>query len=325
MLKIKTLNFTVCLKELLFTPIDNYRKYFIVFLIAVVFIFMFPGIPNDWELNTAGFWSDVLHTYKNPNFVYPPWGLILMLPYKFMRAEGARFFSVLVVGWLAIRHKWSLSKFFAIVLSPFFLFTMMKSNMDIFVFVLPILLWDAAAGTILQNIGWGMALSILLIKPQGAVFIWFYLIWITRKKWKELVIPMILVALVTIPVSLLGSPPLIIQWLNNVIHPSKQNQFYWTVNNISLTTKFTLPRAALILALVSLILLLLVRLKKMRWTSNHTIASLLLSSMLLSPYTSQQSISSALAFIPSWGAVLVSIIELILGIQYRRLFHVFPL
>jgi hypothetical protein len=312
-------------KELFITPIDNYRKSFIILYVAVIFIFVPQDLPTDWDLNTVGFWSDIPRTFKNPSFVYPPWGLILMLPYKFMRAEGVKFFSVLVVGWLAIRQKWSLLKFFAIVLSPYFLVTMFKSNMDIFVFVLPILLWEAAVGTRWQNIGRGSALSILLLKPQGAVFIWFYLIWNSREKWKELIIPFITVALVTIPVSLFGTPSLITQWLHNVTQPSEQNQLYWSSNNISLATRYTLPGAVLILISVSLILLLLVRLRKIVWSSNHTIASLLIMSMFLSPYASQQSISPALAFVPSWRAVVMSAAGLIWGSSDSRYFDILPL
>lgn len=295
------------LNELFLSPIDNFSKYFIIIYVAVIYIFFMPQhVPTDWELNTVGFWSDIPHTYKNPNFVYPPWGLILMLPYKLMHAAGARFFSVLVVGWLSVRQKWSLLKFFSVVLSPYFIFTMSYSNMDILVLVLPILLWEAVARTRWQNIGRGLALSILLLKPQGAVLIWLYLIWKSRKTWKELIIPLGMVALVTIPVSLLGSPPLIIQWINNILHPSNQNLGYWSANNISLTSKFTLPGAILILVSVSFILMLFVKFKKINWTNNHTSSSLLFISMFLSPYTSQQSVSAALTFIPSWGAVLLS-------------------
>lgn len=309
------------LNELFLSPIDDCSKYFIILYVAMIYTFFVPQhFPTDWDLNTVGFWSDIPHTYKNPNFVYPPWGLILMLPYKLMHAAGARFFSVLVVGWLSIRQKWSLLKFFSVVLSPYFIFTMSYSNMDILVLVLPVLLWEAVARTRWQNIGWGLALSILLLKPQGAVLIWLYLIRNSRKVWKELLIPLGMVALIIIPVSLLGSPPLILQWINNIIHPSNQNLGYWSVNNISLTSKFTLPGAMLVLFSVSLILLLFIKFKKINWTNNHTNSSLLFISMFLSPYTSQQSVSAALAFIPSWGAVLLSTMGYFVWSSYYQIY-----
>jgi hypothetical protein len=281
--------------------------------------------PIDWDLNTIGFWSNFPNTYVNPNFVYPPWGLILMAPYQLMQAEGARFFSVLVIGWLVHQQKWPLSKFFAVVLSPYFIVAMLKSNMDILVLVLPILLWRRVEGTRWQNIGWGLALSLLLLKPQGALFIWLYLFWISRKRYKEFFLPLIIVALVCIPISLIGSPPLIIQWLSNIMHPSPQNSYYWSINNVSLTYKFTLPGAFLILICASLILIPIFRYTKLEWTNNRTISALLFISMFSSPYTSQQSISSALAFVPSWAANVVQTIGLIFALTTNSFYDYLPL
>lgn len=42
-----------------------------------------------------------------------------------------------------------------------------------------------------------------------------------------------------------------------------------------------------------------------------TVASLLYASMAISPYTSQQSLSTALAFVPSWVSVVLQGIQLI--------------
>lgn len=301
-------------KAIFHTPIENKWQYFVIFIMAAAYIFIQQVPPSDWVLNTSGFWSNFPHSYDNPNIVYPPWGLILMVPYWLMRAEGARFFSVLVIGWLAKRQRWTLSRFFAILLSPYFIGTLTKSNMDILVFVFPILLWEAAKGTRWQPIGWGLALSILLLKPQGAVLLWLYFFWNTRKEWKQLLLPLGITALVTVPISLVGSPPLLFQWLDNILNPSEQNRYFWSINNFSLTYYLPAGSAVLLLLLIALLFVLLVRYRKLTWTKNHTMASLLLVSMFLSPYASQQSLSSPLAFLPSWGANLIQAVVMISGV-----------
>lgn len=301
------------LKELFLTPVKNNKQKVIILVVGMIYIFMPQQFPTDWELNTVGFWSNITNTYIHSNFVYPPWGLILMIPYQIMHAEGARFLSVLVIGWLVMQEKWSLSKFFAIVLSPYFVVTMSKSSIDILVFVFPLLLWKWVDNTKWQIVGWGFALSILLLKPQGGLLVCLYLLWVSRKRYKELIYPLIIVVLVVIPVSLIGSPPLSIQWLVNITHPSNQNQYYWSNNNVSLMDKYTFIGAVFILILLIMVVLILKQLKKLEWANNHTLAALLFGSIFLSPYASQQSVSSAMAFIPSWNAVFIQIIGLLLA------------
>lgn len=282
----------------------NLQKGVILF-VAVLVIFLPKEYGVDWELNTRGFWSHFPEPYHNPNFVYPPWGLILMLPYWIMHAEGARFFSVLILGWLVIQQKWSLSLFFSIVLSPYFIFTMLFSNMDILVIIFPLLLWKKVDGTRWQNLGWGFAIAVLMLKPQAAILILIYLLWTSRKRYKELALPAVLVIVLLAPVSLAGRPALIIQWLENIRHPSAQNQLMWAKNNLSLSSDYTFSLALVMLIASALFLYILRKMKKWAWTHNHTIAGLLLGSMLLSPYASQQGVSSALAFVPSWWLTLI--------------------
>jgi hypothetical protein len=306
-------------KNFFLNPIISSQQKLVIVLIAILFLFMPQRYPIDWDLNTVGFWSDIPNTYKNPDFVYPPWGLILMLPYKLIQPEGARFFSVLVIGGLILHEKWSLSKFFMLVFSPYFLVTMSKSAMDILVLVLPILLWEKAAGTRWQTIAWGLAISISLLKPQAAIFIWLYYFWRCRQNWKEFIIPLGIVALFLIPISLIGSPPLIFQWIDNLTTPSLTNSSYWSMNNFSLTRIFHWWGAITILLICALVFILLAKNKKITWTRNQSISAMFFLSMFLSPYTSSQSISSPLAFIPSWGSYLFQILCILLA-NYTTIF-----
>jgi hypothetical protein len=310
------------LHDIFLTPLGSRQQKLIVLMVALAFLWMPQHAPVDWDLNTTGFWTNFPNTYiSQPNFVYPPWGLLLMLPYRLMQAEGARVVSVIVIGWLAFQQKWSLAHFFAIVLSPYFLVTMSKSNMDILALVLPILLWRGADRSRWQSLGWGLALSMMLLKPQGTMLVCIYFLWNARKRYKELLAPIAIVALVIVPISLVGSPPLALQWLHNVTHPSAQNTFYWSINNISLTRIYSFAGAAAILALAGLILFLFHRYNRLIWTENHTLTSLFITSMFLSPYTSQQSLSAALAFVPSWAALGIQSIGLIWLIVFSNSFY----
>lgn len=313
----KFANFTTSFSELFATPISNWQQGGIIFIIALSFIFFPQSPPSDWVLNTAGLWEDGLSIYKsNPNAVYPPWGSILLLPYYLLTAAGSRIASVMVIAWLCQRRRWSMMLFGAIILNPYFIYTMTKSNADILVLVLPILLWEASEGKRLQGLGQGLALSFLLLKPQGAILLIPYLLWQKREQWRELILPLSIVALITLPISLLGQPPLILQWLDNITNPSLQNQIWWAVNNLSLTAKINwLPTIALFLV-IAYFLRSLVQARRINWTNNHTLASLLALSMFLSPYTSNQAYSAALAFIPSWPLVGVEIIASFLPVAY---------
>ena len=124
-------------KKFFTTPIASRQQLGVILFLAFLYIFLPQKPPIDWDLYNENYWSAGLHAYADQSIGSPPWALILMLPYYLMRAEGARMFSVLVVGWLSYRRSWSLSIFLAIVLSPFFLVTMSKSNMDILVLVFP--------------------------------------------------------------------------------------------------------------------------------------------------------------------------------------------
>jgi hypothetical protein len=311
-------------RELFTTPISNARHWGVILFIAFLYIFIPQMQPVDWQLNTENLWSAGLNVYSDPSKVYPPWGLILMAPYYLMRAEGARVISVLVIGWSSYRHHWSLSKFLAIVLSPFFLVTMSKSNMDILALVLPIVLWESVQGSRWQTLGRGAALSILILKPQGAVLVWPYLLWTSRSDWRSLVKPLMIVALVVIPISLIGSPPLFLQWINNLVNATPQNEYWWSINNISLTS-FLSPTAAVAILFFSFTTLFsFMKWKRRKWSKDHTLASLLLVSMFLSPYTSQQSFSSTLAFVPSWASFFIQSSVLMISFKFFDYWDLIP-
>jgi hypothetical protein len=302
-------------KELFLTPISSRRHWGVIALVALLFILVPQQYPIDWDLITGQLRHNWLVTYQDPNSVYPPWGLILMLPYYLMRPEAARVLSVVVIGWLSHRRGWSPSRFLALVMSPLFLVTMSKSNLDILVLVFPILLWESVQDTRWQSLGRGLALSLLLVKPQGAIFIWLYLLWTGRKEWKELIGPLLIVALVVIPMSAIGSPPLIVQWLHNISNPSPQNEFYWSINNISLSALLSPLLGVAVVCLSFFLVRAAMKWKGRLWRHEHTQAGLLMAAMFLSPYTSQQCFSSALAYVPSWGSFLVQIIVMIVAFK----------
>lgn len=289
-------------------------QFLIILAVGLAFIWMPQNPPCDWNLNTDGFWDDIPHTYlNNPSFVYPPWGLILMLPYYLMRAAGSRVISVWVIGWLAYKREWPLTNFFFIALSPYFMVTMTKSNIDILVIVLPILLWETAQGKRWEIPIRGLSLSILLLKPQATLLLIPFLLWTSRKEWKKALWQIAIAALVVIPISLVGSPPLLFQWLKNIIYPSPQNTIYWSNNNISLTATYGLWITWGILSVTIFVLFLLIKARMVTWKRDQTISSLLLLSMYLLPYTSQVSFSSGLAFISSLPVYILQWLRVILG------------
>lgn len=302
-------NLSHSFKLIFLTPVSTLPQKLIIIFVAVLFAFMHDNLPLDWDLNTTGFWANFPNTYDNENFVYPPWGMILMLPYRWMHPEGARFLSVLVIGALVMQKKWNLSTFFAIALSPYFVGTLGKSAFDILVLVFPIYLWEQSSGKKWQTPARGLAISLTLLKPQAAIFIWIYYFYKERRNWRSLIWPLAIVSLIVIPISLIGSPPLFLQWVDNLRHPSQDNLFYWSINNFSLTSKFTLFGAAAILLTTAFLLFFLVKKKVITWSENMTQAAILYASMGISPYTSQQSISSSLAFVPSWFLVGLQVVH----------------
>lgn len=295
------------IKEIIGTPIQHPKQYVLILLCALILVIFLPVQQDvdDWSLNTAGMWDDMLQMYDNENRVYPPWGLILLIPFYLMHIEGARFLSVLIAACLVKKQRLPFYTFFLILFSPYFLYTMYLSNMDILVIVFPLLLWDYAERKKWQWVGRGSSLSLLLLKPQTTFLMLIYLLWNQRKQWKSLLLPLSVVAMITVPVSLIGSPPLIMQWIHNITHPSQQNQIYWTENNISLSNHLSVPISIMILGLITMIVVLIFYSRKQSWQKTQITAGLLMISMLLSPYTSRQSVTAGLVFVPSTTSLLL--------------------
>lgn len=293
-------------------PIHKPRALGIVLVIALAVILAPQVEPTDWELNTK-YLVDGFDIYDNPDYVYPPWTLIFFLPYRLMTATGARILAVLVVAWLAHQKKWTIGRFLAIILNPLFVFTMLFSNIDLLVFTFAIVLWEASRKWKFSW-GWhGLCLTLLVIKPQGSFLLLPYLLWTERHNLSHLAKSIAVGAILTLPISLLGSPPLLLQWLNNIATPSTLNQDFWEANNISMTNQLGLPLSIVVLSVTFGGLYMIMRRIGKTWTHYHMIATLLLSSMLLSPYTSTQSIIAALAFIPSWIATALHYVLMIVS------------
>ena len=300
------------LRTLFLTPIASHQHCGLILLIALAFVAVPQFDYNDWERNTEGLF-DGLHIYDNPNAVYPPWGLILLWPYYLLTSPGSRIASVLVVGWLAARRRWTVATFLSIVFSPFFIWTMVLSNIDVLALLLPVLLWESARGKRWQALGWSASLALLLIKPQGSFLLILYWLWSERKHWRALVVPLVVVALLTVPISLVGQPPLVAQWLDNLRHPSEDNQLFWEINNVSMTETLGVVLAVAVVAGSLGALAWLRRRAGGVWTQNHTHAALLLASMLLAPYTSNQSVIVPLALVPSGASVALQYVILFTG------------
>ncbi|MCU0497542.1 MAG: glycosyltransferase 87 family protein [Anaerolineae bacterium] len=288
------------MQALLTRPLKTPRQFGVV-LVILLALGLAPSVtPTDWELNTADLGRG-LAIYENPSYVYPPWALILLLPYQAIGVVGAKIASGAVVAALAWRRRWTLGQLLAVIVSPFFVFAIMFSNLDLLVLTLPILLWEWAAD---RRWGWslrGFGLALLLIKPQGAFLIIPYLLWRDRKQWRALLPAIGLTFALTVPISLIGSPPLFLQWIDNIRTPSEANQVYWLINNVSMSAQIGIPLAAIVLTIVLGGVAWRIR---HRWQEDHRYAILLLGAILLSPYASTQSMIAATAFVPSWIAVI---------------------
>lgn len=308
------------LGEIFLTRLHSRWQYFLALVAAAAVGFLLPVRPliNDWDLNITGLWTDMLQVYSDPARVYPPWALLLLLPIRWIGIEGVKILSVFSLGLLVQRRQWPFFTFFLLVFSPFFLNTMYLVNFDIVVVVLPILLWEISSGKRWGGISRGAALSFLLLKPQTTFLLILYFVWQERDEMKRLLVPLLVVVLVIGPISFAGSPPLVFQWIGNLVNPSSANQFYWSINNISLSAMISFPAAAGVILLSGM---LLINLQRHRgWQSCDTCRKgvLLVVSMLLSPYTSRQSVAAGLSFMPSVGSLVCQYVVIFLVFLSNR-------
>ena len=320
------INILTLIRQIFFSSFYNWQQLILIFFVGLAFIWLPQQQPNDWELNTKYFWSNFPQTYlNNPNLVYPPWGLILLGPYYLIQASGARVLSVFTIGWFTYKRRFPFFYFLILVFSPYFLWAMVKSNVDILVIILPILLWEYSKGKRWENILRGISLSLLLVKPQCNIFLIIYLLWESRSDLKKEAVQLAILGLIILPISFMGSPPLIIQWLSNISFPSVQNRLFWAANNISLTARYNFYFAFGILFLAGILLYLFVKLKLIFWKHDQTLFLLLLCSMQLLPYSSQQSFSGGLILIPSWPGLIYQWLGVYLGFVSPALNEWIPL
>lgn len=266
---------------------------------------MIEVYPSDWELNTNDLLNG-LHIYDNPAYVYPPWALILLWPYRWMTARGSRIAAVLVAAWLVDHRRWTLGHFLLIVLNPYFIFTLLLSNVDVLVLILPIILWEVVEGSRWQATGRGAAMALLLVKPHVGGLVILYWLWQQRKTLKKMIAPLSILGVITIPISLIGHPPLILQWVENLRNPSASNQSSWGFNNIALASDIGVLAAVAVMVIVLGALAGLAVYRHRQVTSSHIVSALFLAALMVSPYTSHQSVVAAVMLVPSPGGVLAA-------------------
>jgi hypothetical protein len=175
---------------------------------------------------------------------------------------------------------------------------MILSSADTLILLLPILLWNAK--TRWQGAARALALALLLLKPQVSFLLVLYLVWTLRRQPRALLFTLAPLLLITLPISLLGSPPLLVQWLDNILNPVNVNLDHWVYNNLSLTYRYGLPFALSVVVLAIGGMHWLMRRRGYHWTQDHIYAALFLASMLLAPYASNQSAIVPLILLPSW-------------------------
>ncbi|MEP7293401.1 MAG: hypothetical protein ABI835_16575, partial [Chloroflexota bacterium] len=231
------------LRAVFAAKIASYPQWIIIIVVALLFVLM-PQLPNnDWQRNAARLPLG-LALYDDPAYVYPPWSLLLLFPHYLLGAAGTRLASVLLMGLLAQVKGWSLGQFLAVALAPLFLWTMVLSSGDILILVVPILLWEIKGRW--QALPRSSALALLLLKPQVTFLLMLYWLWTLRRQPRQLLIILTVVVAIILPVSLIGSPPLLVQWVANLTNPVAANLDHWVYNNLSLTYRYGLPIALIV-------------------------------------------------------------------------------
>ncbi len=293
-------------KAVIAAPVATYKQWAVIAVVALLFVLM-PQLPNnDWQRNAADLPNGAA-VYQDPAYVYPPWVLVLMYPFYLLTAPGSRVATVLVIGWLAQRRGWSLGQFLAIVLSPLFLWTMVLSSADVMVLVIPILLWEM--GGRWRPALRGLALAILLLKPQVALLLIAYWLWTLRRQPRELLLTLATAVALTLPISMIGSPPLLAQWFANITHPVAANLDHWVYNNLSLTYRYGLIFGLSVVLVAFGGLLLWMR--RRRWTSDDSVSVSLTVAMLLGPYAANQGAIVPIALNPSWRITLLAYVTVL--------------
>ena len=176
-------------------------------------------------------------------------------------------------------------------------------------------------GRWLGPLAW-VALALLALKPHVGAPVALYLLWRERHTGRALIGPVALALALIGPVSLLGSPPLIVQWANQLAG-QRGDQVRALDNNVSLTDTVG-PLLALVIVMAALgglyLLMRHMRRAGRRWTESHTLSALYLAAVMISPYASNQSVIAAFALLPS-AAGLLSLYVLSFGVSLLGLYR----
>jgi hypothetical protein len=276
--------------------------------LAVGYLFM-PQLPlNDWFRNASDLASG-LRLYDNPSYVYPPWALILLFPYYVMGEAVSRALSILIITYYGHTHRWPIWRLVLICLAPACVWTLVLSSADILILLGAVVLWQQTPPRRWVSSGMrGLGIALLLLKPQvGLLLALYFLASLLRNKGALLRV-LLVTAAITLPVSLLPDPsgqPLVVAWLNNIAVPSTENSGFWQSNNLSLSSRIG-PFAAFAIVGASLSTLYFVLQRRGGWSREHSIASCLLVSMLMMPYSSNQSVIVLFVLLPAAPAVILN-------------------
>lgn len=296
-----SLNFQ-SLRAVFAAKVTSYPQWLIIAAVGLLFVFM-PQLPNnDWQRNASQIPLG-LSIYSDPAYVYPPWALLLLFPHYLLGSAGTRVASVLIIGLLAQIKGWSLGQFLSIALAPLFLWTMVLSSADVLILVGAVLLWDWNVS--LRALPRGLALALLLLKPQVTFLLVLYWLWTLRRQPRELLSILAVGVLITLPISLLGTPPLLLQWVTNLTRPVAANLDHWVYNNLSLTYRYGLPFALVVVVVAFGALYLWLRRRGRAWSHDAANSTALTVAMLTAPYASNQSAIVPLALHPSWRVTLL--------------------
>ena len=126
-----------------------------------------------------------------------------------------------------------------------------------------------------------------------------------RRQPRQLLLTGAVAVAITLPISMIGSPPLLAQWFTNVTHPVAANLDHWVYNNLSLSYRYGLAFALVVVVLGIGGLFLWMRARHKRWSSDDVTSLALTASMLLEPYAANQGAIVPIALHPSWRMTLL--------------------
>ncbi len=277
-------------------PLRQYKL--LILAVAILMLFIPQANPNDHQVNVEPL-VGLIRVYDNPAAVYPPHALTLMMPFIIIGAALTRVLSIVLIGIYGLQQDWPVGRFMAVILNPIFVYTILFSNIDVIIVLIPVLFFERA------NI-WVRALflSMLMLKPQLGAFLALYYV-IHYRAWQAALIGVVF----TVAHFVLPNPAgnlLVFEWIDNILHPTDANSVAWTNNPVG-------PRW-----LVFVLFPIIYFVQRERWTQERTVASLLIFAMTISPYASFQSVvvpvsvlSGGLLTLVHWGLTGLQVISVV--------------